>query len=179
MPSKYSFKVENPAKAVYARGSNLKVHFKNTRETAMALKGRTLKNAQQYLNDVLGRKQAVPFRRFVSCIGRKAQGKNFKNHTSRQVRWPEKSCEYLLGLLRNAEANATVKELNPETLKIVHVQVDEAPKMRRRTYRAHGRIGPYLRCPCHIQLILTEPSTTVPKAPAPAGGDDDMPALSQ
>lgn len=107
----------------------------------MALKGRSLKNAQTYLKDVIAHKQAVPFRRFVSCVGRKAQGKQFKNHGSRQVRWPEKSCEYLLNLLSNAEANASAKALDLDALKIVHIQVNEAPKMRRRTYRAHGRIG--------------------------------------
>lgn len=107
----------------------------------MALKGRSLRNAQTYLADVIEHKQAVPFRRFVSCVGRKAQGKMHKNHGSRQVRYPTKSCEHLLALLKNAEANAEAKNLDLDQLKIVHIQVNEAPKMRRRTYRAHGRIG--------------------------------------
>jgi len=178
MPSKYSKKAENPEKSVYARGSNLKVHFKNTRETAMAIKGKTLHGAQRYLNDVIAHKQAVPFRRFVSCVGRKAQGKAFGDLSSRQVRWPEKSCKYLLNLLQNAEANATVKQLNLDALKIVHIQVNEAPKTRRRTYRAHGRIGPYMRSPCHVQLILAEPGADVPKPSKPAK-EDEIPALTQ
>lgn len=28
--------------------------------------------------------------------------------------------------------------------------------MRRRTYRAHGRINPYMSSPCHIEMWLTE-----------------------
>ena len=28
--------------------------------------------------------------------------------------------------------------------------------MRRRTYRAHGRINPYMSSPCHIEVILVE-----------------------
>ncbi len=28
--------------------------------------------------------------------------------------------------------------------------------MRRRTYRAHGRINPYMSSPCHIELCLVE-----------------------
>jgi len=28
--------------------------------------------------------------------------------------------------------------------------------LRRRTYRAHGRINPYMSSPCHIELWLTE-----------------------
>jgi ribosomal protein L22 len=73
-----------------------------------ALKGRTLRNAQKYLQDVLEHKQAIPFRRFVSCVGRKAQGKMHKDHSSRQVRWPQKSVKHVLNLLQNAEANAEV-----------------------------------------------------------------------
>ena len=36
------------------------------------------------------------------------------------------------------------------------IQVNRAPKMRRRTYRAHGRINPYMSSPCHIELTLAE-----------------------
>ncbi len=46
-----------------------------------------------------------------------------------------------MGLLRNAESNAEVKMLNTDALVIEHIQVNRAAKMRRRTYRAHGRIN--------------------------------------
>ncbi|KAI4541398.1 hypothetical protein MG293_008540 [Ovis ammon polii] len=32
-----------------------------------------------------------------------------------------------------------------------------------RTYRAHGRINPYMSSPCHIEMILTEKEQIVPK----------------
>jgi large subunit ribosomal protein L17e len=35
--------------------------------------------------------------------------------------------------------------------------------MRRRTFRAHGRVGPYMRSPCHVQLALAERAAAVPK----------------
>lgn len=35
--------------ASQARGSDLRVHFKNTRETAMAIKGKELAKAKKYL----------------------------------------------------------------------------------------------------------------------------------
>jgi large subunit ribosomal protein L17e len=59
----------------------------------------------------------------------------------RQVRWPEKSCRYILDLLKNAESNAVAKKLDINKLRIVHIQVQRAPKQRRRMYRAHGRIN--------------------------------------
>ena len=71
-------------------------------------------------------------------------------------RWPKKSCEFLLDLLKNAESNAEYKGLDPDHLVIEHIQVNRAPKMRRRTYRAHGRINPFMSSPCHIEVCLVE-----------------------
>ena len=60
-----------------------------------------------------------------------------------RARWPVKSAEFLLSLLKNAEANADTKGLDTSNLIVKHIQVNQAPKQRRRTYRAHGRINPY------------------------------------
>ncbi len=67
------------------------------------------------------------------------------NYTGKQfgvskARWPVKSAEFLLGLLKNAEANADTKGLDTGNLIVKHIQVNQAPKQRRRTYRAHGRV---------------------------------------
>jgi ribosomal protein L22 len=43
--------------------------------------------------------------------------------------------------LKNAEANADTKGLDTSNLIIKHIQVNQAPKQRRRTYRAHGRVS--------------------------------------
>merc|ERR1712024_146361 len=59
-----------------------------------------------------------------------------------QGRWPVKSAEFLLHMLKNAESNAEYKGLDADHLIIEHIQVNRAAKMRRRTYRAHGRIRP-------------------------------------
>lgn len=47
---------------------------------------------------------------------------------------------------------------------VKHIQVNQAPKMRRRTYRAHGRINPYKSSPCHVELILAPGQVQVEKA---------------
>lgn len=93
-------------------------------------------------------------------MGRKAQAKAF--HHS-QGRWPVKSAEFLLQLLRSAESNADYKGLDVDRMVIEHIHVNRAPKMRRRTYRAHGRINPYMSSPCHIELILAEKDNVVSK----------------
>jgi len=162
---KYSREAENSTKSCKASGSDLRVHFKNTCVTASALKKMTLKKAKKYLEDVMVKKQAIPFRFFNGCIGRHAQAK-MTNAT--QCRWPKKSCEFLLHLLKNAESNAEVKGLDTENLEIFHIQVNRAQKQRRRTYRAHGRTNPYMSSPCHIELVLCEKDRAVTK-----GEEDD------
>merc|ERR1712100_76117 len=146
-------------KSLAEKGSYLRVHFKNTYEVAMAIKGMNLGKAQRYLNDVIDKKQAIAFRVFNGGPGRHAQGKNLKAPGG-QVRWPQKSCRFVLDLLRNAESNADVKGLNPEALEVTHIQVNRAPKQRRRSYRAHGRINPYMSSPSHIEMILRKRCTS-------------------
>lgn len=68
-----------------------------------------------------------------------------------KARWPVKSAEQLLGLLKNAEANADTKGLDTSNLVVKHIQVNQAPKGRRRTYRAHGRVRPFAQLPLFYQ----------------------------
>lgn len=63
-----------------------------------------------------------------------------------RARWPVKSAEFLIGLLKNAEANADTKGLDTGNLIVKHIQVNQAPKGRRRTYRAHGRVCLFRSC---------------------------------
>lgn len=135
----------------------------NTRETAHAIRKLPLTKAKRYLEDVLAHKQAIPFTRFCRGVGRTAQAKN--RHSNGQGRWPVKSAGFILDLLKNAESNAEVKGLDVDTLYISHIQVNQAQKQRRRTYRAHGRINPYMSSPCHIELTLSEKEEPVKKEP--------------
>ncbi|XP_024894674.1 60S ribosomal protein L17-like [Pteropus alecto] len=80
-----------------------------------------------------------------------------------QGRWPKKSVAFLLHMLQNAESNAELKGLDVDSLVTEHIQVNKAPRMQRRIYRARGRINPYVSSPCHIEMILTEKEQTVPK----------------
>merc|ERR1712038_1781971 len=162
---RYAQEPENASKTAKARGSNLRVHFKNTRETAQAIKKMPLSRASRYLKNVIAQKEIIPFRRFMGGVGRHAQA---KVHGTSQGRWPKKSVEFLLDLLKNAESNAEYKGLDADHLVVDHIQVNRAPKMRRRTYRAHGRINPYMSSPCHIELCLVEKEGAFAKAASAA-----------
>jgi large subunit ribosomal protein L17e len=192
---KYS-KEADAAKSCKSRGYDLRVHFKarswrlstctprvlgsrlaqhlsdppfriqNTRETAAAINGMKLTAAKKYLEAVVNHERCIPFRRFCGGVGRTAQAKNESSSTG-QGRWPIKSVKILQDLLRNAESNAETKGLDIETLVIKHIQVNQAMKQRRRTYRAHGRVNPYMSSPCHVELILVSPDAPVQKEVKP------------
>ncbi|KAK7824109.1 hypothetical protein U0070_019795 [Myodes glareolus] len=76
----------------------------------------------------------------------------------------KKQCVPLRRYNGGVESNAELKGLDVDSLVIEHIQVNKAPKMRRRTYRAHGQINPYMSSPCHIEMILTEKEQIVPKS---------------
>ena len=70
-------------------------------------------------------------------------------------------------MLKNAESNAEVKGLDIDNLYITHIQVNKAIPQRRLTYRAHGRINPYMSSPCHVELMLEEKEEPVARAEEP------------
>merc|ERR1719183_789816 len=164
MVLKYSREGTNASKSAKAMGCDLRTSFKNTYNVAQAIKGMKLDAAKTYLEAVVEKKRIIPFRKFASGVGRKAQCKEFG---CTQGRWPTKSCKAMLGLLKNAESNAEFKNLDTENLVIKHIQVNRAQQGRRRTYRAHGRINGYMSSPCHIEMILEEIEDDVEKAKGP------------
>ena len=81
-----------------------------------------LNKAVGYLKQVIAQERCIPFNRFSGSIGRTGQTKEFKSPTSKG-RWPKKSCQIILGMLKNAESNAEVKGLDVDALVIDHIQV--------------------------------------------------------
>ena len=66
--------------------------------------------------------------------------------------------------LPTASSNAPqVKGLDTDALSVFHIQVNRAVQQRRRTYRAHGRINPYMSSPCHVEVVLSEAVEAVKK----------------
>jgi len=149
-------------KSCNANASNLRVHFKNTRETCSALKGMSLKRAQQYLENVVSKSEIVPFTRFKYGVSRKSQLKAFI--TGPSGRWPKKSAIVILEILKNAESNASYKNLNLNEIFIDKIEVNRAVKGRRRTFRAHGRINNFNSNPCHVKISLVQKEKPIPRS---------------
>ena len=84
MTKRYRDPDEDGSRVARAKGSDLRVHFKNTRETAKSIHGMTLPAAKQYLQDVMDHKRCIVFRRFCGGVGRTALAKN-EGSTNGQV----------------------------------------------------------------------------------------------
>ena len=152
----------NNKKWCVAKAFDLRVHFKNTYETAKALKGMLVEKAVQYLEQVLKHERCVPFTKYDGATGRTGQAKEFG---LTHGRWPEKSVKVLLNLLQNAKSNAESKRLNVDKLVVSNCQVNQAVCGRRRTFRAHGRINAYQSSNCHVTVRCEEREAKTKKAP--------------
>lgn len=159
---KYSVEVADPKTAAKASASDVRIHFKNAVEVMAAIKGKSLERALTYLGNVLEKKEAIPYKHFTGGRGRHAQSKNFKVPGS-LVGWPKNTVKAVISLLENAKANAETKAMDADKLVVSHSQANQAPKGRRRTYRAHGRVNAYMSVPAHLQLVLKEKADEVAK----------------
>jgi large subunit ribosomal protein L17e len=121
----------------------------------------------KWLPGIFRKKQCVPFVKYTGGIGRHAQAKQRKVPGSKGA-WPQKATKVILDLLTNAQANAEMKSLDADELSIVHAQANQAQKTRRRTYRAHGRNGPYMARPAHVEIVVAKNSDVVKKGPEEA-----------
>ena len=59
---RYAREPDNATKSAKAKGTDLRVSYKNTRETAQAIKKMALHRAVKYLKNVLAHKEIIPFR---------------------------------------------------------------------------------------------------------------------
>lgn len=107
----YSFSGKIESNMVKASNPSAPISFKEAQEIANLVRGRSLKFAENYLNEVLIGKKAVPYKIFNKDVPhRKGLGPG---------RYPVKTIKYILGLFSNLKANAKAKNLDAEKLKIV------------------------------------------------------------
>ena len=144
----------DPEKTAKARGREIKVSHKHSREVCKTIKGMTLTNAKTFLRDVIDKKKPVPITRYNKKDGhRHGLVKAFSG------RYPIKAAAKILTILESAEANAENKNLDTDRLTILHAAAYPGSKMKRFTPRAHGRASPKYETLTHIEIVLNEKPT--------------------
>jgi len=143
--AKYKYSVknlkENQAKALAKDAS---VSTKVAIETTKFLKGKTTKVAIAYLEKVLEKKLAIPYKRFTDGVGHR------KGNGITSGRYPQKLSKVFITLIKSAEANASIKGLGEE-LKIVHFSAQKASVPMH-----YGRHPRREMKRTHVELIIEE-----------------------
>jgi large subunit ribosomal protein L22 len=141
----------DPEKTVKASGRELRVSHKHSREICHTVKGMMLTKAKGYLQDVMDKEKAVPFKRYCKKAGHRRGLVN-----SFAGRYPIKAAARVLKVLQSAEANAENKGLDVDKLRIIHAAAYPGMKIKRFTPRAHGRASPKFDILTHIEIVLGE-----------------------
>lgn len=153
----YSFEPEGKANVAKAMGKDLNVSFKDTVIICTKLRGMMLNDASRLLKGVISLNTLIPFGRFNRGIGhRRVSGKN------NIAKYPEKAAGKVLKVLKNAETNAEYRGLDPERLKIVHIQAQKGPIRRKR--RPQGRWRPWKTEFVSVQVVAQQLSETPPRS---------------
>ena len=147
----YSFKETEPEIMVKASGRDLKISPKAAREICGAICTMNLEEARRFLQDVIDKKRAVPYRRYNKQIP----------HKTGLIGWyagkyPVKAASEIMKILNGLEANAEDKGLYVEKIKIVHAAAQRARIIKRYMPRAFGRSSPDFNQLCHVELIAKE-----------------------
>lgn len=100
-------------------GKDLRISTKHAIEICNFIRGRNLLKSKEFLEDVMAKKKAVPFKRFNRNVGHR-KGKIGSG------RYPVKACEEIFKLLESLEINAQNKGLDTASLYLKEVIPNKA-----------------------------------------------------
>lgn len=153
MPN-YSYAFQNFDKTKHVRAAirEKDVSHKHSREVAVAVKGMSIEKARDFLNNVIAKKIAVPYRRYNNEVAHRSNVRDgfFAG------RFPQKSAKEFLKLLDNLETNAEYKGMDLDRLRIISAVVHKGTKLERFTPRAMGRTSPKFDTLVHVELVAQE-----------------------
>lgn len=134
-----------------ASGRNLRISPKAAREICRTIRNMQLNEAKRFLQDVIMKKRAVPYRRYNKEVSHKTGLQGWY-----AGKYPVKAAGELLKILNSLEANAEFKGLNTERLKIIHAAAHRGRLIKRFIQRAFGRSSPRYNILCHVELVVQE-----------------------
>lgn len=147
----YSIIGLDPDKTVKASGREIRISPKAAREICNELRGLRLEAGKTYLQEVIAKRQAVPYRRYDRKMGHR---RGLRKADS--GRYPVKASQQILRVLENAENNADYKGLDIERLRITHISAYPGRVLKRVIERARGRSSPFNEQLIHVEVVLTE-----------------------
>jgi large subunit ribosomal protein L22 len=136
-----------------ARGkaNELPISPKHAMEIARFIKNKKTGEAVAYLEEVVSKKKAIPFRKFNRKVAHKRGLIGWD-----AGRFPEKASQAYIRLLHSVTKNAEYLGLDTENLKIVHVAANRGRGFEGFFPRAMGRASPKRRETVNIEIVVRE-----------------------
>ena len=152
----YAFQNYDKTKHVRASIREKDISHKHAREIAVAIKGRSIEKARELLENVIARKEAIPYRRYNNEVAHRS---NIRDGFF-AGRFPKKAASEFLRILDNLESNAEYKGMDLDRLRIVGAAVHKGTKLKRFQPRAMGRSSPKFDTLVHVEIIAQEASVS-------------------
>jgi large subunit ribosomal protein L22 len=147
----YSQKIsgDNIAKA---KANELNMSPKHSIEIATFIRHQRVNDAIAYLNDVVGLKKAIPFRRFNRNVAHK---RGLPGNWD-AGRYPVKASKAYIRVLESVKKNAEYIGLDADNLEIIHVSANRGRAQKSFFHRAMGRATPKVRESVNIEVVVRE-----------------------
>ena len=140
------------------------ISLKHSKAIARAIKGKTIPDAEAYLEAVIAKERSVPFKQHNTGVGHRSDIDGWD-----AGRYPQKASQAFLDLLTNVRNNAREQGFDPDEMVIDHVAPHKVGERVGRKPRAFGRASPWNTTLCDVELIVEAPED----AAADADADDE------
>jgi large subunit ribosomal protein L22 len=147
----YSQKIsgDNIAKA---KANELNMSPKHSIEIATFIRHQRVNDAIAYLNEVVGLKKAIPFRRFNRNVAHK---RGLPGNWD-AGRFPVKASKAYIRVLESVKKNAEYIGLDADNLEIIHVTANRGRAQKSFFPRAMGRATPKVRETVNLEIVVRE-----------------------
>jgi large subunit ribosomal protein L22 len=137
-----------------AKANEINMSPKHSIEIATFIRHQRVNDAIAYLNDVIGLKKAIPFRRFNRNVAHK---RGLPGNWD-AGRYPVKASKAYIRVLESVKKNAEYIGLDADSLEIIHVSANRGRAQKSFFPRAMGRATPKVRETVNIEIIVREVS---------------------
>jgi large subunit ribosomal protein L22 len=137
-----------------AKANEINMSPKHSIEIATFIRHQRVNDAIAYLNDVIGLKKAIPFRRFNRNVAHK---RGLPGNWD-AGRYPVKASKAYIRVLESVKKNAEYIGLDADNLEIIHVSANRGRAQKAFFPRAMGRATPKVRETVNIEIVVREVS---------------------
>jgi large subunit ribosomal protein L22 len=128
------------------------ISLKHSKAVSRAIKGKTVEEAEAYLEAVINEERSVPFKQHNTGVGHRSDIDGWD-----AGRYPEKASKDFLKLIENVRNNADEQGFEGSEMIIKHVAAHKTGERPGRKPRAFGRADPWNTTLCDVELIIEQP----------------------